>query len=45
MECYQDMLIISQYNYEKAATETEKRRKSKQFLKEVHQKVVDTLHP
>ena len=39
MECYQDMLIISQYNYEKSATEQEKKASSKRFLKEVHQKV------
>lgn len=45
MECYQDMLVISVYNYEKSATEVEKARASKRFLREVHQKVVDTLHP
>ena len=45
MECYQDMLVISVYNYEKSATEAEKKRESKLFLQKVHQKVVDTLHP
>ena len=45
MECYQDILIISQYNCEKTEDEDQKRKKSKEFLKSVHQKVVDTLHP
>lgn len=45
MECYQDMLVCSVFNYEKGATQVEKARASKRFLKEVHQKVVDTLHP
>lgn len=44
MECYQDILVISEHHYNKNATEVEKRRSSKQFLKEVHQKAVDTLH-
>ena len=45
MECYQDMLVISVFNYEKSLIEREKARAAKKFLKEVHQKVVDTLHP
>ena len=45
MECYQDMLVISVFNYEKSLIEREKARAAKNFLKEVHQKVVDTLHP
>ena len=39
------MLVISVFNYEKSVSELEKARAAKKFLKEVHQKVVDTLHP
>ena len=45
MECYQDILITSVHYYEKSESESEKRRMSKTFMKEVHQTVIDTLHP
>lgn len=44
MECYQDILVYSVYNYERSA-EADKVRSSKMFMKEVHQRVVNTLYP
>ena len=45
MECYQDMLVSSVHYYERCESEREKKRMSKEFLKEKHQMVIDTLHP
>ena len=45
MECFQDMLVISVYNYERSASEEDKNRASRAFLRNIHQRVVDTLHP
>ena len=36
MECYQDILVISTYNYEKSATQEDREHESKKFLKNVH---------
>ena len=45
MECYQDILIYSVFNFEPSSTEAEMARASKLFLRQVHQRVVDTLYP
>lgn len=44
MECFQDILVISYYNYEGDSDEAILL-KAEKYLKEVHQKVVDTFHP
>ena len=45
MECYQDISVISYYHYEDGKDESEVLVKADKYLKDIHQKVVDTIHP
>ena len=45
MECFQDILVISYYNYEAGKNSEEILPASEEHLKTIHQKVVDTFHP
>lgn len=45
MECFQDILVISYYNYEEGKSSEEVKLGSMDYLKNIHQKVVDTFHP
>ena len=45
MECFQDILVISYYYFNESKNSEEIQKESQLYLKEVHQKVVDTFHP
>jgi len=45
MESFQDILVFSVCHFELDGGEHNKVTTSKQFLRDVHQRVVDTLHP
>ena len=45
MECFQDILVISYYNYEESVDSQAILEKGQKYLTNIHQKAVDTFHP